>query len=68
MNKGIYTTIHYPIPIHLQPVSKVLRYKKGSFIVAEKQSERILSLPIHWYLNNKDIEYIFKCINNFFRS
>ena len=28
---GIGTSIHYPVPIHLQPASKRLGYKKGKF-------------------------------------
>ena len=33
--KGITVVIHYPIPIHLQPASKFLGYKKGDFPVTE---------------------------------
>lgn len=68
LNKGVSTAIHYPIPIHLQPASRFLGYKKGSFKVAEKQSKRILSLPINQYLSDKDIKYISKCINDYFKS
>ena len=38
-NKGIQTSIHYPIPIHLQPASKFLKYKRGSFPETESQSK-----------------------------
>ena len=68
LNKGISTAIHYPIPIHLQPASKFLGYKKGSFKVAEKQSKEILSLPIHQYLSEKDVEYVSKTLNKFFKK
>ncbi len=67
-NKGIHSSVHYPIPIHLQPASKFLGYKEGSFKVAEKQSKTILSLPIHQYLSNQDIEYISKSINNYYKK
>ena len=39
--------IHYPVPIHLQPAAKFLGYKVGDFPVAENQSKKILTLPIH---------------------
>jgi dTDP-4-amino-4,6-dideoxygalactose transaminase len=63
---GIGTSIHYPIPIHLQPAAKFLGYKKNDFPEAEKQSKKILSLPIHHQLKLKEIEYISKKINEFF--
>ena len=58
LNKGIETSIHYPIPIHMQPASKALNYQKGDFPITEKQSETILTLPIHQYLENDEIQYI----------
>jgi dTDP-4-amino-4,6-dideoxygalactose transaminase len=63
---GIGTSIHYPIPIHLQPAAKFLGYKKNDFPETEKQSKQILSLPIHHQLKLKEIEYISKKINEFF--
>ena len=60
---GIETGIHYPIPIHLQPASINLGYKKGDFKITENQASRILTLPINQYLNKEDIEYISKTIN-----
>ena len=66
-NNGISTTIHYPIPIHLQPAAKYLGYKKGSFPVTEKQAKRILTLPINQYLRDKDIKKISEKINFFYK-
>jgi len=68
LNKGIETSIHYPIPIHMQPASKMLNYKKGDFPITEKQSETILTLPIHQYLEDHEIQYISKCLNEFYKS
>ncbi len=67
LNKNkVATAIHYPIPIHLQPASKKLGYKKGAFKMAEKQSKSILTLPINQYLNKKEIKFISDKINYFF--
>lgn len=65
-SKGIITAVHYPIPIHFQPAAKFLKYKKGSFPVAEKQADEILTLPINQNLKKKDLIRIVKTINNFF--
>ena len=63
--KGIGTAIHYPIPIHLQPASKFLNYKKGDFPVAEKQSKRILTIPIHQNLKQRELENVVWLMNKF---
>ena len=63
--KGIETAIHYPIPIHLQPAAKNLKYKMGDFPTTEKHAKEILTLPINQYLKKKDILYICKIINEF---
>jgi dTDP-4-amino-4,6-dideoxygalactose transaminase len=43
---GVQTGIHYPIPIHLQPAYASLNYGRGDFPEAERQSGRVLSLPL----------------------
>ena len=61
----IITSIHYPVPIHLQPAAKKLGYKKGDFPETEKQSKKILTLPIHQDLKKSDILRVCKIINKF---
>ena len=65
--KGIGTAIHYPIPIHMQPAAKYLGYKKGMFPVAEQQAKKILTLPIHQNLTEKDLSLIVKNLNKFYK-
>lgn len=65
LKNKIMTSIHYPIPIHLQPASKKLGYKLGDFPIAENQSRKILTLPIHQDLKKRDIIRICKIINKF---
>tara|TARA_Y100000590_G_scaffold470704_1_gene668039 strand:+ start:15522 stop:16619 length:1098 start_codon:yes stop_codon:yes gene_type:complete len=63
----ISTAIHYPIPIHLQPAAKYLKYKKGSLKNTEKQAKKILTLPINQYLKPSEIKFISNKINYFFK-
>ena len=63
--KGIGTAIHYPVPIHLQPASKFLKYKKGDFPKAENQSKKILTIPIHQNLTKKQLKNIVFYLNSF---
>jgi UDP-2-acetamido-2-deoxy-ribo-hexuluronate aminotransferase len=51
--RGIPTAIHYPIPLHLQPVFANLGLGQGSFPVAERVGQRVLSLPMHPYLTEE---------------
>ncbi|KHO55458.1 MAG: aminotransferase [archaeon GW2011_AR19] len=66
LQKGIETKIHYPIPIHLQRAAQYLGYKKGDFPKAEKQAEKILSLPIYPELKEEQLELVVKEIRNFY--
>ena len=66
--KGIDTYIHYPIPIHLQKAAKKLGYKKGDFPITEKQSKKILSLPIHQHLSENQLDYVCNEINKFYKK
>ena len=68
LNKKIETSIHYPVPIHLQPAAKFLGYKKGDFPITEDQSKKILTLPIHQDLKKIDILRICKEINLFYKK
>jgi len=66
--KGIETSIHYPIPIHLQPAAKKLGYKLGDFKMTEHQSKKILTLPINQFLKKDDLKKVCKEINNFYEN
>jgi UDP-2-acetamido-2-deoxy-ribo-hexuluronate aminotransferase len=55
---GIPTAVHYPIPLHLQPVFESLRLGRGSFPHSEAAGERVLSLPMHPYLTDEQIQAI----------
>lgn len=66
--QGIETKIHYPKCIHEQPGYKYLGYKRGDFPVAEAQADHILSLPIHQYLTEHQIEYVVQHICRYFKD
>lgn len=64
-SKGIPTIIHWPVPI---AESKPFGYLKGKFNTPKTNinSNRILSLPMHQYLNDSEIEYICDTIKIFY--
>ena len=63
--QGIESFIHYPVPIHLQPAAAGLGYGAGDFPVAEAQSRRILSLPVHQFLGAGQIDAVAAAVNDF---
>jgi len=62
---GISAGIHYPIPLHLQPVYKHLNHKEGDFPITENSSKEILSLPMFPELTQEQITYICEKIKEF---
>ncbi|MEF3168500.1 MAG: DegT/DnrJ/EryC1/StrS family aminotransferase [Deltaproteobacteria bacterium] len=65
---GIPTAVHYPIPLHMQPAFSYLGYAKGDFPVAERAAERVLSLPMHPYLKEEDLERICRAVRQAVRE
>tara|TARA_B100001123_G_C15223785_1_gene992359 strand:+ start:400 stop:1533 length:1134 start_codon:yes stop_codon:yes gene_type:complete len=65
---NIPTVIYYPKPIHLQKAYRYLGYKKGDFIASEKLSKTVLSLPIHPELEEKELIFICRKTNHFFKN
>jgi dTDP-4-amino-4,6-dideoxygalactose transaminase len=63
--RGIDTGIHYPIPLHVQPVYENLGYKAGDFPNAEKAASEILSLPMYPELTNEQAQQIVDAIRDF---
>lgn len=64
-DQGISSGIHYPVPIHLQPAYQGLGYGRGDFPIAEKQAQRILSLPMYPELASDAIERVAAAIGEF---
>lgn len=56
--RGIQTSIHYPVPIHLQPAYSDLGYKIDDFPEAKRAAGEELSLPIHPELTSSQVEMI----------
>lgn len=45
--QGISASVHYPVPVHLQPGFVDLRLPRGTFPMAERLATEIMSLPIY---------------------
>ncbi len=58
--EGIPTAVHYPVPLHKQPA---LQTSEFDLPVAESLSNKVISLPMHPYLTDADIETIVSKLN-----
>jgi len=68
LKNNINTSIHYPIPIHLQPAFKKLGYRSKNLKKTEMQSKKIITLPINQFITEKQIKKISNLINKFYEK
>jgi dTDP-4-amino-4,6-dideoxygalactose transaminase len=54
--------IYYPKPVHLATAYRSLGYERGSLPVSERLCERVLSIPLHPYLEEEEIEQVTRAI------
>ncbi|KTD60514.1 DegT/DnrJ/EryC1/StrS family aminotransferase [Legionella shakespearei] len=61
---GIPTAVHYPVAMHLQKALSYLGYNHGDFPNAEKASNRVISLPMHPYLQEEEQIAVVAAVKN----
>lgn len=64
-DNGIQTTIHYPIPMHLQGAYSYLNMNEGDLPICEKISKEEISIPMYYGLTDEEIKYVVDVINKF---
>ena len=66
--RGIGSSVHYPVPIHLTEAGRELGYPRGSFPVTEAQARAILSLPIYPELSEDKLDLVCDRIKAFYAA
>ena len=61
---GIPSMVYYKLPVHIQEGYRKYGFKYGDFPVSEKTSTKILSLPMHPYLEQSDQDRVIKVLNS----
>ncbi|HUV25536.1 MAG TPA: DegT/DnrJ/EryC1/StrS family aminotransferase [Methanomassiliicoccales archaeon] len=65
--RGVESGIHYPVPIHLQPVYREeYGYEGGEFPVSESLTSRLLSIPIYPELTDAEVDYVCESIEEYY--
>ena len=55
---GVPTAVHYPTPLHTQPAFSSLGKRVGDFPIAEAAAKRVMSLPMHPFLESGYAEVV----------
>ena len=63
--EGIGVVVHYPLPLHLQPVYRGMGLRLGSFPVAEAAANEIVSLPMYAEITEEQQERVAALIEAF---
>jgi dTDP-4-amino-4,6-dideoxygalactose transaminase len=63
--RGVGTLIHYPVPIHLQAAYRDLNVGPGTLPATEAFCREVLSLPMYPELDDREAEWVIRCVNEF---
>lgn len=65
LDNGVPNAIYYPVPLHKQKAYVDERYNEADFTVTNKLVETVISLPMHTELDEEQLAFITKTINDF---
>lgn len=68
-SKGIECGVHYPLPIHLQPIYvEMFGFKEGTYPRAEELCKTCLSIPMYPDLSEKEVQFVCDQTHEFFEK
>jgi UDP-2-acetamido-2-deoxy-ribo-hexuluronate aminotransferase len=66
--QGIPTAIHYPKPLYRQEALEFLGADPAEYPVSEEASQKVLSLPMHAFIAEAEIEQVVSAIEEHYRG
>jgi dTDP-4-amino-4,6-dideoxygalactose transaminase len=67
-DRGIASTVYYPVPLHLQPLYASLGGKPGDLRVSERAAREVLSIPLYPELTAAQIERVAQAVRDALRD
>jgi dTDP-4-amino-4,6-dideoxygalactose transaminase len=64
--RGIGSSIYYPLPLHLQPCFAYLGYREGQCPESERAAAEVLSIPIFPELTHAQLDEVIAGVRSFF--
>jgi dTDP-4-amino-4,6-dideoxygalactose transaminase len=61
-DRGVRTAVHYPLPLHLQPMYRELGYRPGDFPEAERAAREVLCLPMYPELTDAEVQEVVEAV------
>jgi len=65
-NHGVQAKVHYPVPIYRQPALSHLGHHRGSFPVADRHADSLISFPCDQHLDDDQLDYIIEIVRSFY--
>ncbi len=65
--RGIQSAVHYPLPLHRQPVFRGYG-RDRDFPVSSRLAKMVLSLPVHPGLKEEDLRYIVRSVREILKA
>lgn len=65
LDNGIPNAIYYPVPLHSQKAYADERYNEADFTVTNELKDTVISLPMHTELDEEQLAFITKTVNDF---
>ncbi len=63
--RGIASTVYYPVTLHLQRVFSGLNCKQGDFPRSEEAARTVLSLPMFPEIKDEQVDYVVEAVSEF---
>lgn len=65
--RGVQPAVHYPLPLHSQPVFRGYGRNRG-FPVSTRLAKTVLSLPVHPGVTEEDLRYILRSVREILKG